>query len=210
MAKIVIEGSSVSASQLKELFNQIANGALNGDHMQAFIEHRDPFLMPTSSIIHLPPITTTGRTVTELIRDLEKSGFRVSNWAKDVMSKKAFTTTNGKTYKLGMIKGSDFDHDPSTDEVRARIASLGGITPSPECAPYLRELVSDKDLEAIGIWWIVVMHESIEDSGGVPDLLYVDRDDDGQWLHAYHARPGDRWDRRGGFAFLLPQVGSQN
>lgn len=41
--KTVIEGSSVSASQRKELFGQIASGALNGGHLQALIEHRNPF-----------------------------------------------------------------------------------------------------------------------------------------------------------------------
>ncbi|MFZ2303184.1 MAG: hypothetical protein WAV98_00135 [Minisyncoccia bacterium] len=41
--KTVIEGSSFSASQLKELFDQVANGTLNGAHLQAFIEHRNPF-----------------------------------------------------------------------------------------------------------------------------------------------------------------------
>lgn len=41
--KTVIGGSSISASQLKEMFDQVANGTLNGVHMQAFIEHRNPF-----------------------------------------------------------------------------------------------------------------------------------------------------------------------
>lgn len=42
--KIVIGGSSVSAAQLEKLFIQIANKELNGDHIQAVIEHRDPFM----------------------------------------------------------------------------------------------------------------------------------------------------------------------
>lgn len=42
--KTVIEGSNVSASQLKEMFDQVAKGTLNGTHFQAFIEHRDPFV----------------------------------------------------------------------------------------------------------------------------------------------------------------------
>lgn len=41
--KTVIEGSSISASQLKEMFDQVANGTLTGAHMQALIEHRNPF-----------------------------------------------------------------------------------------------------------------------------------------------------------------------
>ncbi|MBI5078215.1 MAG: hypothetical protein HZB11_02535 [Candidatus Yonathbacteria bacterium] len=41
--QIVIEESTFSASQLKEMFGQAANGTLNGAHLQAFIEHRNPF-----------------------------------------------------------------------------------------------------------------------------------------------------------------------
>ena len=41
--KIVVEGSTVSASQLKDMFRQIEDGSLNGTHVQAFLEHRNPF-----------------------------------------------------------------------------------------------------------------------------------------------------------------------
>ncbi|MBI3634554.1 MAG: hypothetical protein HY228_02985 [Candidatus Yonathbacteria bacterium] len=41
--KTVIEGSNVLASQIGELFAQIARGVLNGGHIQALLEHRNPF-----------------------------------------------------------------------------------------------------------------------------------------------------------------------
>lgn len=41
--KVVVEGSSVTALQLKDMFRQFADGSLNGEHVQAFIEHRNPF-----------------------------------------------------------------------------------------------------------------------------------------------------------------------
>lgn len=42
--KVVIEGSSdVTASQLAEFFKQVGNRALNGFHIQQFLDHKDPF-----------------------------------------------------------------------------------------------------------------------------------------------------------------------
>lgn len=42
--KVVIEGSSnVTAPQMRDLFKQIANHDLDGYHVQAFLEHRNPF-----------------------------------------------------------------------------------------------------------------------------------------------------------------------
>lgn len=41
--KVVVEGSSVTASQLKDLFRQIEDGSLRSHHIQALLEHRNPF-----------------------------------------------------------------------------------------------------------------------------------------------------------------------
>jgi len=42
--KNVIEGSNkVSASQIKDLFRQIEEGGITGDHIQAILERRNPF-----------------------------------------------------------------------------------------------------------------------------------------------------------------------
>ena len=41
--KTVVAGSSVTASQLKDFFRQIDDGSINGIHMQAILEHRNPY-----------------------------------------------------------------------------------------------------------------------------------------------------------------------
>ena len=41
--KTVVAGSSVTASQLKDFFRQIDDGSINGIHLQAILEHRNPF-----------------------------------------------------------------------------------------------------------------------------------------------------------------------
>ena len=42
-AKVLVAGSNVSASQLKDLFRQIEDGSLNSDQIQALLDHRNPF-----------------------------------------------------------------------------------------------------------------------------------------------------------------------
>ena len=57
--KVVVKGSTVSALQLKDLFRQFADGSLNGEHLQAFIEHRNPF--ESRAIGSFDPATFVGK-----------------------------------------------------------------------------------------------------------------------------------------------------
>ena len=41
--KVLVGGSTASASQLKDFFRQLEDGSLNGIHLQAFLDHRNPF-----------------------------------------------------------------------------------------------------------------------------------------------------------------------
>ena len=43
--KVVVEQSSlVTAAQMKDLWRQITDGSITGKHIQAFLEHRNPFI----------------------------------------------------------------------------------------------------------------------------------------------------------------------
>ncbi len=44
------------------------------------------------------------------------------------------------------------------------------------------------------------------DSDGDPNLLGLNRNDDGRWLNAYWDKPDNRWNRQNGFVFLAPQT----
>lgn len=41
--KIVVGGSSVTAAQMEDFWRQVGDGSLNGIHVQALLEHRNPF-----------------------------------------------------------------------------------------------------------------------------------------------------------------------
>lgn len=137
----------------------------------------------------------------------EEKGNRVRTYAKSVLRSKKFTSSTAGTYEIVILKGSLFeDNDRMTSNIRAKADGMGLVKPNADIACLIREQFSDKEIEAMGLWWIVAMHEPIKDSDGDPSLLSAHRVVDGRWLHACRGYPGRRWDREDGFAFLVPQV----
>jgi hypothetical protein len=156
-------------------------------------------------------VTSDGTTGEDWITRLESKGFRVGDYAKQVLRSPDFKPTNGVTTEVAVLKGMLFeDHSRITSKIRAEGALRKLVVPNAELACLIREKFTDKEIEAMGLWWIVVMHEPINDSGGDPSLLYADRCDVGRWLNAYYDRPDGRWDRGCGFAFAVSQVSSQH
>ncbi len=150
-------------------------------------------------------MTTDGRTGEQWIVSLEERGDRVGSYAKELLRSGEFVATNGVTYRLAVIMGSEFeDADRTNRNIRAEATSRGYLDPTPEVAPYLREMISDEELKRMGVWALVVMHQPITASGGDPDLLGVYRSDGGRWLDTCSGQPDDGWDREVGFVFLVP------
>ncbi len=156
-------------------------------------------------------VTSDGTTGPAWIKRLEKKGFRIGDHARSILKSKDFKPTSGITTEVVVLKGMLFsDENRVTKKIRAYAETLSFNSqkpekPNPEIACLIREKFSDEDLEAMGLAWIVAMHEPINDSGGNPSLLGADRDDDGSWLGAGLDNPGGRWIGDGGFAFALPQ-----
>jgi hypothetical protein len=152
-------------------------------------------------------VTSNGTTGDGWIKRLEKKKLRVGDYAKSVLRSDDFTPTNGVTYNIAVLKGSLFtDNNRITGNIRAEATKRKFATPNAEVACLIREKFADKDLEAMGLWWIVVMHEPIKDSDGDPSLLYVSRVVDGSWLYSIFDYPDHRWSGIGGFAFVVSQV----
>ncbi len=122
-----------------------------------------------------------------------------------------FQPTTGITTEIAVLKGLLFeDSDRTTQNIRAEAGNRQLSKPNAEVACLIREQFSNKELEAMGLYWIVVMHEPINDSGGDLRLLASRRSDGGQWLDACYGKPGDGFYRERGFAFVLSQVSSQS
>jgi hypothetical protein len=161
----------------------------------------------------LKSVTSDGRSGKEFVKDLKKKGFNVGDWATNVMTvgkdasgKAIIVSDSGVVYKPVVLKGEDFtDAERVTSNIRKVAEEMKLVTPPWWLAPLLREAMTDAEIAAFGLTWLIVMHEAITDSDGDPRLLGLDRDGGGRWLGACRGRPDYGWDREDGFVFLAPQ-----
>lgn len=152
-------------------------------------------------------VTSDGATGEEWIKRLESKGFRVGDYAKSVLRSKDFKPTTGVTTEVAVLKGMLFeDSNRITKNIRTEAGKRKLETPNAEIACLIREKFTDEEIEAMGLIWIVAMHEPIKDSGGGPSLLSANRGGDGRWLSAYCDEPDYGWHRGLGFAFAVSQV----
>ncbi|MDP1760050.1 MAG: hypothetical protein Q8L01_01120 [Candidatus Woesebacteria bacterium] len=152
-------------------------------------------------------VTSDGTTGEGWITRLESKGFLVGDYAKQVLRSPDFKPSSGVTTEIAVLKGLLFeDNDRITGNIRAEADKRKLEKPNAEVACLIREKFTDKEIEAMGLWYIVTMHKPIKDSVGGPNLLDADRDDGGRWLCAFCGKLGSRWDRGGGYAFAASQV----
>lgn len=156
-------------------------------------------------------VTSYGMTGENWIERLRGNGFRVGKCAKQVLRSPDFNPTNDVTTEVAVLKGMFFkDNDQITQKICAEADKRGLVKPNAELACLIREKFTDKEIKAMGLMWIVAMHEPINDSDGAPSLLYANRFAGVDWLAAYDGRPDGRWSCDDGFAFAVSQVSSQH
>ena len=155
-------------------------------------------------------VTSDGTTGEGWITRLEGKGFRVGKYAEQVLRMPSFKPTNGVTTEVAVLKSMLFeDDDRITKKIREEADKRKLSKPNAELACLIREKFTDKEIEQMGLVWIVAMHEPIDDAGGGPRLLSAYRSDVGRWLLTCCGGPDSWWDRGHGFAFAVSQVGSQ-
>jgi hypothetical protein len=156
-------------------------------------------------------LTSNGFTREQWKQHLERRHWRISDNARKVLRRATKAPTNGVTYNIVIRPGKKIDDsDRITKKIRAAADKKGWVKPHWEVACLIRDTFTDEQLEQMGLWYIVTMHEPIKDSvGGAPLLLDSIRRVDGRWLDAHYDRPGGLWHDCGGFAFAVPQVSSQ-
>jgi len=160
-----------------------------------------------NGVISLGSVTSNGTTGLGWIERLEKKGFKLCDYSKSILLSPDFKPTNGITTEIAVLKGEMFsDKNRFTKNIRAEADKRNLVKPNAEVACLIREKFTDKEIEAMGLLYIVAMHEPIKDSDGDLHLLNANRLGDGRWLDASYVEPGDWWCREGGFAFAVPQV----
>ena len=190
-----IEKQNIS---ITELIERIGNGK----------EIFEPKWIEKDSIIRFS-VTSDGTTGEEWAEGrLKSKGFWANDYAESTLKSRDFRPTNGIIYKVAVLKGEIFSNDNNriTKNIRKKAKSLEFFTPNPEVACLIREKFSDKELKAMGLYWIAVMHEPIEGFDGTPGLFIVGRGGIGSWLRTRFDSPNSKWERGGGFAFVISQV----
>ncbi len=138
-------------------------------------------------------------------KDSTGKSYKVSDRAKGVLRNATEAPTNGVVYHMVVRPGSKIvSRDRITKKIRAFATAKGWVTPHWEVGPLIRDMFTDEQLEQMGLWYIVAMHDSIVSDDG-PGLLCAYRFDGGRLLRANYGRPGVKWDDLGGFGFVVPQ-----
>jgi len=206
--KKVVGGSSVTAGQLEDFFRQIKDGSIGGEHVQAFLEHRNPWpkrWVEKDGVIYFT-LVSNGKTGEEWINNFEGKGQSVGGYAKSVLQHKNFKPTKvGTVHHVAVLKGVLYSDEGRITKLIRADAKKRKMTELPaEVACLIRDNFTDKEIEEMGLDWIITFHEPIPDSDGGPGVLgsfrYV-----GYGLDAYSAHPDLRWGRERGFAFAVAQ-----
>jgi len=154
-------------------------------------------------------VVPDGTTGEDWITRLEGKGKSLSDEAKFVLRSRDFKPTSGVIYEIAVLKGMLFnDSDRVTKKIRTEAEQRTLSTPNAEIACLIRDKFTDEEIEAMGLVWIVTMHEPIAGSDGNPFLLSARRVVSGSWLFTCWDNPDDKWRREFGFAFVVSQVTS--
>jgi hypothetical protein len=114
------------------------------------------------------------------------------------------------TYNVAVLKGMLFNNNERvTKNIRAEVERRKLSEPNAEIACLIYEKFSDEELEAMGLWGVITMHDPIKDSGGDPVFLGILRLGLGRWLAPCSAGPDVWWFCVFGFAFVVSQVSTQ-
>lgn len=154
-------------------------------------------------------LTATGLTGKQWLARLKKGKYKVSSYAENLLLSDEFNkniSKKGTAFNVVVIPQIELGLGKyvTTAQVKEYAENKGWSIPTPEIALLLREALSNEDMEALGLWWVVALHEPIADRDGDPRVLGADRRGGGPWVRAYWGNPGEHWFADDGFGFLVP------
>ena len=164
--------------------------------LRGLVPPAEPKDFPTWKTITLG----THRTVGDLHTALKQGGNEVNGWAKDIMSKPAFTLAE-EEHELQLVKVTvkelGFTDRTRFDRICDRAQELGLKLCPAEVGPQMRLQYADQTNPE----YLVIAMEAITDSGGGPHVFYVSRYDGERWLDAYYGSSYYLWDPAFEFVF---------
>ncbi|MEI6835423.1 MAG: hypothetical protein WCK59_01195 [Candidatus Falkowbacteria bacterium] len=159
-------------------------------------------------------VTSNGATGGQWTNDLKIKGVRVTNDAKEILHSENFKPTNGYVYNIAVIKGGIFsDNYRFIERIRQEALRHKFFNSDAEVACLIREKFLNEDLEAMGLLWIIVMHEPIKISSDYNfpsscrgNLLCSSHGDLGPLLETATDKSFIKWNSLHGFAFLVSKT----
>jgi len=203
---LIMKYGEVSLGQVEAAINKL--GGIEGFYKllrgQLIISEKKWYEI--DSVIYIKVISD-GTTGEEWIERLGKKGFILSKWAKDILLSKDFKFTTGTVYTIAVLKSDLFTNENCvTKEIYREAAKRKLVTPNPEVACLIREMFSDKEIEDMGLVWLVTFHEFIKDSDGDSRFLNTYPSIDGSFLDAVYVNHDSNWRDRCGFVFEISKV----
>lgn len=144
-------------------------------------------------------------TKEELLRQLKEKNINISDYAKDMLDSRDFTT-NKETKATNLVRltveSLGFPRGATTNEIYRKAEELGLELCPAEVGPQYRLKYANQPMNE----WVSIGMKQIADRGGTPDVFHLGRHGDGLWLRRDFARPGSRWSPGYEFAFRLRKV----
>lgn len=139
-----------------------------------------------------------GKTPEEYEQELQKGGYRISDYAKDILKK--MPTQERREVETVRLTVADLGFTKATryDEIQKRAKELGLDLSPAEVGPELRLAMKDQPMGD----WVRVAMEAITDRDGLPNIFCVARDEDGSWLEGDYGYPVSAWVPAYSFAFV--------
>ncbi|MDO8686916.1 MAG: hypothetical protein Q7K11_01775 [Candidatus Berkelbacteria bacterium] len=206
---------------MSDLHTQI--GGKNGDQvfgaLKSILRGENPFPVNVISIpgkatweargelIYITLPASEGVTGPQWIEDLDALDYRLSDDAKTALNSEAFQPTPaGFVHRLVALKGTFWkkDSERTNQNIQAEGVTRKWLETHAEAVCIFRKCFSDKQLEKMGLWYLVGIHKPILVDGD-PRFLNASRSYDGGWLGTSCASPGDEWGGDGAFFWSLPQ-----
>ena len=152
--------------------------------------------------------TSNGWTGPEWTAHFNKRGIELSSNARTILNSSLFKASKAGTLRpIKILKGELFaDAERITKNICAKAAELKLKNPDIELGCFIRDGLTNKQINDLGLNWIVVgMHEPVE-IGCVPSLLTAEALGAIPELLTRYVDPDSVWSRGFGFAFDASQV----
>ena len=185
------------AQNLPEMSSDIMQGWIeNPKGLQKFLTGLCPSVtgsVPEFKVFKTIKLGIPGlKTADDFRKSLKDNGFKVGDWANDILGKPAFTVATEETeLDLVVVSVSElgFKKGATREQIYARAKERGLDLCPAEVGPQLRLQYTDQPNGE----WLVIAMEPIRDSDGSLGLFGVEHAGHGLWLSGYYDDSDNVW-----------------